>query len=141
MIRLYHIVFNIFIYFSQYRDGERLAIELGRALKKGESKCKVYFLKLSEVTDETEKFPFLCEWIIKTGANVGEVKQEIITHIATLDPKYEIAYEKCRLRKKNWKNPSKVYLDDQTFGDDVSLSNNNCEVIFNGNFFLNFFLK
>lgn len=116
--------------FSFYRDGERLSIELGRALKKGESKCKVYFLKLSEVTDETEKFPFLCEWIIKTGANVGQVKQEILTHIATLDPKYEISYEKCRLRKKNWKNPSKVYLDDQTFGDDVSLSNNGCEVIF-----------
>ena len=30
-------------------------------------------------------------------------------------------FHRCRLRKKNWKNPAKVYLDEQRFEDDISL--------------------
>jgi ubiquitin carboxyl-terminal hydrolase 47 len=104
------------------RDGERLQIELGRALRDGEYKCKLYFLKLSEINDEMEKMPYLCETILRYGAEVGQTKREILAHIATLDPKYNIPYDKCRLRRKSYKNPSKIFLDDQKFGDDIMLT-------------------
>lgn len=37
-------------YSSIRRDGERLQIELGRALQKGEYKCKILYLNLKEVS-------------------------------------------------------------------------------------------
>lgn len=106
------------------RDGERLNIELGRALRSGEYKCKVHYMKLAETVDENEKMPFLCDWILCNGASVGKTKREILAHIAGIDPKYDIPYERCRLRKKNGNCPSKIYLDDQKFGDDVVLLQN-----------------
>lgn len=39
------IVYSIF-----QRDGDRLQIELGRALQKGEFKCKILYLNLKEVS-------------------------------------------------------------------------------------------
>lgn len=36
----------------------------------------------------------------------------------------DIPYNRSRLRKKNWKSPAKVYLDDQKFFDDISIINN-----------------
>jgi ubiquitin carboxyl-terminal hydrolase 47 len=109
---------------SNFKDGERLQIELGRALRDGEYKCKLYFLKLSEINDDMEQLPYLCETILRNGADVGVAKREILAHVATLNPKYKIPYEKCRLRRKTYKNASKVVQDDQKFGDDVFLTSN-----------------
>lgn len=106
------------------RDGERLNIELGRALRSGEFKCKVHYMKLAETIEENEKMPFLCDWILCNGANVGKTKREILAHIASIDSKYDIPLERCRLRKKNGNCPSKIYLDDQKFGDEVVLLQN-----------------
>lgn len=107
-----------------YRDGERLNIELGRALRSGEFKCKVHYMRLAETIEDNEKMPYLCDWILCSGAGVGKTKREILAHIASIDPKYDIPYERCRLRKKNGNCPSKIYLDDQKFGDDVVLLQN-----------------
>lgn len=106
-----------------FRDNERIAIELGRVLGKGEFKLKIFYLNLTEVVDDTDKIPYICEWIFRSGADVGQTKREILEHISTLDPKYKIPYEKCRLRKKTCKNPGKIFLDDQKFEDDIPLTN------------------
>lgn len=96
---------------------------MGRALRKGEYKCKVYFLKLSEINDETEGLPFGCEWILRNGAEVGQTKRDIIAHLASLG-KYDLKYDMCRLRRKLGRLPMDVYTDEQKFGDDVRLNEN-----------------
>lgn len=97
-------------------------IELGRALRNGEYKCKVHYLKLSESLDEMEKMPFLCDWILCYGASIGKTKREILAHIASIDPKYNIPYDRCRLRKLTVRNPTRIYHDDEQFGEYDMLS-------------------
>lgn len=107
-----------------YSDGERLTIELGRALRSGEYKCKVYYMKLADVSDTAENLTFLCDWILCNGASVGKTKREILAQIASNDTPYDIPIERCRLRKKNANSPGKIFLDEQVFGDDVFLLSN-----------------
>ena len=103
---------------STFKDEERLVIELGRALRKGEFKVKLYYLNVAEVTD-LEKLPFVCDYILRDSAEVGQTKREIIAHIRSLDEKYaNLTFERTRLRKKSWKSPAQIYIDDQKFGDD-----------------------
>lgn len=97
-------------------------IELGRALRKGEYKCKISYLKLSQIKDDMEQLTFMCDWILRNGANVGQTKREVIAHLATLG--HDIQYENCRLRHQNRRLPMEIYLDDQKFGDDIRLSEN-----------------
>lgn len=111
---------KIFFRFS-CSDGERLTIELGRALRNGEYKCKVHYMKLSEITETNENLTFLCDWILCNGATVGNTKREILAQIATNDPPLAIPYERCRLRKKYGAIPAKIYLDNEVFGDDIIL--------------------
>lgn len=114
----------IILFFHFCSDGERLTIELGRALRSGEYKCKVYYMKLSEINESSELQTFLCDWILCNGASVGKTKREILAQIASNDPQYQIPYERCRLRKKSTYGPNKIYLDDQIFGDDIILLSN-----------------
>lgn len=130
---------------SIYRDNERLVIELGRALRKGEYKCKVHFLKLNDVVkDDFEKLPVLCEWIFRNGADVGSTKREIIAHLSTVDPKFHsLTMETCRLRKNGYRAPCEIYTDDMKFDDDIRLSEsfevtflNHIESMFNSRYFV-----
>lgn len=103
---------------TAFKDEERLVIELGRALRKGEFKVKLYYLNVGEMTD-IEKLPFVCDYILQDSAEVGQTKREILAHMRTLDEKYaNITFERTRLRKKSWKSPAQIYMDDQKFGDD-----------------------
>lgn len=107
---------------AAFKDEERLVIELGRALRKGEFKVKLYFLNVTEMTD-IEKLPFICDYILRESAEVGQTKREILAHIRGLDEKYEkLTFEKTRLRKKSWKSPAQIYTDDQKFGDDIIIT-------------------
>nr|CAD7439732.1 unnamed protein product [Timema bartmani] len=81
---------------STFRDDEKLTVRLGRALRKGEHRGKVYQLLL----------------------NAKELV--IIIVISPYSVSTKLALEWCRLRKKSWKNPGKVYLDSQKF-EDISL--------------------
>uniref|UniRef100_A0A1B6DYN4 Ubiquitin carboxyl-terminal hydrolase 47 n=1 Tax=Clastoptera arizonana TaxID=38151 RepID=A0A1B6DYN4_9HEMI len=107
-----------------YKNNERLTIKLGRALRNGECSVKVHQL----IPDNVPPFKFLFEWIIAKGRTVGETKREILDE---LNRKYEIAipFDSCRLRKKNWKNPVKVLLDSQKWGDDVQVYSSNFDII------------
>lgn len=107
---------------TAFKDEERLVIELGRALRKGEFKVKLFFLNVSEMTD-IEKLPFICDYILRDSAEVGQTKREILAHIRGLDEKYEkLTFEKTRLRKKSWKSPAQIFMDDQKFGDDIIIT-------------------
>ncbi|XP_046413365.1 ubiquitin carboxyl-terminal hydrolase 47 isoform X1 [Neodiprion fabricii] len=95
---------------SCYQDGERLSVKLGRALRSGEFKVKLFQLLIHS----TEPFKFLCDWIVSNEMTVGQAKKEILAEIKR---KYniDIPYEKCRLRRKNYKTASKVCLDEEKF--------------------------
>lgn len=110
---------------NAYKDGDRLSIELGRVLRKGEFKISLYYFNVNDVVNDVDKLPFLCNWIVRNGQQIGQIKRDILAHLATSDSKYNnLAYDRCRLRKKGWKNISKVHTDDQKIGNDVTLTNN-----------------
>lgn len=68
--------------------------------------------------------PVVCDWILRNGAEVGQTKREIIAHLKTVDSKYSLTYENCRLRKKSYRAPLDIYTDNQQFGDDIRLTDN-----------------
>ncbi|XP_058457623.1 ubiquitin carboxyl-terminal hydrolase 47 [Malaya genurostris] len=106
-------------------DGDRFSIELGRVLRKGEYKVSVYYFNVNDLVDDTEKLPFMCNWIVRDRQLVGEVKCDILAHLAAQDEKYRsLSPNRCRLRRKGWKSISKVYTDNYIIGDDVRLTSN-----------------
>ncbi|XP_055703055.1 ubiquitin carboxyl-terminal hydrolase 47 [Phlebotomus papatasi] len=108
-----------------FKEGEGVIVELGRVLKSTEHLCKVYFLKLSELSDDMEKLPFLCDWILEDGNTVGEIKAKLIKYLSTVDQKYShLVAERCRLRKKSWRSMGKLYMDDKIFTEDIPLTTN-----------------
>ncbi|XP_031348562.1 ubiquitin carboxyl-terminal hydrolase 47 isoform X2 [Photinus pyralis] len=104
---------------GRVKDGDKIAIKLGRVLRKDEHLGKIFHL----TPENSESFTFLFEWVIAKGQTVGQVKKEIL-FAAKKQHMLDIAFNKSRLRVKNWKNPCKVYLDDQKFGDDINLTSN-----------------
>ncbi|KAL9700561.1 hypothetical protein quinque_004002 [Culex quinquefasciatus] len=115
---------------NSYKDGDRLTIELGRVLRKGEYKVSLYYLNVEQMTDESEKLPFLCTWIVRNGQQVGQVKRDILAHLATLaNHKGAPPFDSCRLRKKCWKSISKVYTDDMHIGDETVKLTSNSDLI------------
>lgn len=108
---------------SFHRDGDRLTIELGRVLRKGEYKINLYYFNVNDVVDDLDNLPLLCNWIVRNGQEVGHIKKDVLAHLATSDSKYNnLMHERCRLRKKCWKSISKVYTDEQKIGEDVALT-------------------
>lgn len=113
------------LFFATRRDGERLVIELGRTLRKGEYKYKVFHMKLADVSlPGFEQLPQVCEFIVCSGADVGQIKRAIIAHLATIDAKYDIAFDACRLRLKRYRTPSDIFTDDQRFGEGIEMTEN-----------------
>lgn len=104
---------------SLSKDGEKLIVKLGRVLKENEHAGKVYQL----IPNATEPIRFLCDWVVAKGETVGHAKKEILESIKK-QYQIDIPYNRCRLRKKNWKSPNKVFLDDQKFVDDIVLHTN-----------------
>lgn len=115
---------------SIHREGERLSIELGRALRKGEYKCKVSYMRLVECSAmDFERLQPVCDYIVCSGASVASTKRGILAQLAQLDPiKYNASYESCRLRRKVCRSPNEVYQDDQKFNDDILISESGMEV-------------
>lgn len=100
-------------------------IELGRTLRKGEHKYKVFHMKLADISlPGFEQLPQVTEFIVCNGAEVGQVKRAILADLAAIDPKYDISYDACRLRKKSYRTPSDIFTDDQRFGDDIQMAEN-----------------
>lgn len=92
-----------------FKDGDKLHIELGRNLKKGEHKAKLYYLKLSEITNEVGKLEPVCERVFNAGSLLNDVKRDLIEHLHKLDSKYEtLTMENCRLWERSGKNPLRI---------------------------------
>ncbi|RZF32369.1 hypothetical protein LSTR_LSTR001833 [Laodelphax striatellus] len=104
---------------SNYKDLDKVDIKLERVLRGGEHTVMLFHL----ILDSSQPFKFLCDWVIVKGQTVGKTKQDILNE---LSKKFnmKIPYNKCRLRKKNWRNPTKACLDDQIWEEDIMLTTN-----------------
>ncbi|XP_013394501.1 ubiquitin carboxyl-terminal hydrolase 47 isoform X1 [Lingula anatina] len=101
---------------SSYGDDSRLNIKLGRALKKGEYRAKVYQLLINE----TEPVKLLFDAVFAKGMTVLESKQ-ILQEEMKLQHNLEVPLDRIRLRKKTWRNPGSIFLDDQVYEDDIPI--------------------
>lgn len=99
-------------------DGQTLTVKLGRALSINEFSCKFFLLR----KESTETNHFLFEHILTRGQSVAQVKKEVLLK-AKKQHMLDIPFNKSRLREKCLKKPRKVYLDDQTFSDDILVLN------------------
>nr|XP_053631124.1 ubiquitin carboxyl-terminal hydrolase 47-like [Cherax quadricarinatus] len=105
---------------ASYGDNTRLSVRLGRALLPGEQRGKVYMLEPDNIDDPAR---FLIDWVVCKGDTVGSAKKAIVKEVNTRC-NMNLIPENVRLRKKSWKNPQTIYLDDQKFDDDISLYSN-----------------
>ncbi|XP_064489986.1 ubiquitin carboxyl-terminal hydrolase 47-like isoform X2 [Ornithodoros turicata] len=97
-----------------YTNDEKFEIKLGRALRSGEHRLKIYLL----TPTAAEPSKFLLDWIIPKGAPVQQVKKEILPEIKERC-QLDIPLNRCRLRKKTSTNPGAVYLNSGKFDEDV----------------------
>ena len=77
---------EIYLIYNQ----SKVMVRLGRALRQGEIRGKIYQLAIS---DETEKSKFLFEWVLAPGDRVGDMKRDILAEMKTRFG-IEIPYEK-----------------------------------------------
>ncbi|KAK6187315.1 hypothetical protein SNE40_005373 [Patella caerulea] len=96
-------------------DG-RLNIKLGRALQPDEHRVKVYQL----LVNQSEPCKFLIETIFAKGMTVLESKKIILPEVKEKIG-LDIPLNRCRLRKKTWKNPGNVYQDSLIYDKDISI--------------------
>lgn len=103
-------------------EGETLVIHLGKVLQENEHKAKIYYMKLSELNDDTSKLPYVFEWICKTGMTVTEAKKSLIAQLHRLDKKYDtLSMDNCRIWTKGGRNPIKILANDEALGSDVRI--------------------
>uniref|UniRef100_A0A673CKP5 Ubiquitin carboxyl-terminal hydrolase 47 n=1 Tax=Sphaeramia orbicularis TaxID=375764 RepID=A0A673CKP5_9TELE len=104
---------------SSFSDDNKITIRLGRALKKGEYRVKVYQL----LVNEPEPCKFLVDTVFAKGMTVRQSKEELLPQLKE-QCKLDLSIERVRLRKKTWKNPGTVFLDYHVYEEDISISSN-----------------
>ncbi|XP_056880410.1 ubiquitin carboxyl-terminal hydrolase 47 isoform X6 [Takifugu flavidus] len=104
---------------SSFSDDNKITIRLGRALKKGEYRVKVYQL----LVNEAEPCKFLVDTVFAKGMTVRQSKEELLPLLKE-QCKLDLNIDRVRLRKKTWKNPGTVFLDYHVYEEDISISSN-----------------
>uniref|UniRef100_A0A8C6PI16 Ubiquitin carboxyl-terminal hydrolase 47 n=1 Tax=Nothobranchius furzeri TaxID=105023 RepID=A0A8C6PI16_NOTFU len=105
---------------SSFSDDNKITIRLGRALKKGEYRVKVYQL----MVNEPEPCKFLVDTVFAKGMTVRQSKEELLPQLKE-QCKLDLSVDRYfRLRKKTWKNPGTVFLDYHIYEEDISISSN-----------------
>ncbi|CAH2325585.1 ubiquitin carboxyl-terminal hydrolase 47 isoform X1 [Pelobates cultripes] len=104
---------------SSFSDDNKITIRLGRALKKGEYRVKVFQLLLNE----TEPCKFLLDAVFAKGMSVHQSKEELLPQLRE-QCGLDLSIDRFRLRKKTWKNPGTVFLDYHVYESDISISSN-----------------
>uniref|UniRef100_A0AAX7U840 Ubiquitin carboxyl-terminal hydrolase 47 n=1 Tax=Astatotilapia calliptera TaxID=8154 RepID=A0AAX7U840_ASTCA len=104
---------------SSFSDDNKITIRLGRALKKGEYRVKVYQL----LVNEPEPCKFLVDTVFAKAMTVRQSKEELLPQLKE-QCKLDLSIDRVRLRKKTWKNPGTVFLDYHVYEEDISISSN-----------------
>ncbi|XP_030650227.1 ubiquitin carboxyl-terminal hydrolase 47 isoform X2 [Chanos chanos] len=104
---------------SSFSDDNKITIRLGRALKKGEYRVKVYQLLIND----PEPCKFLVDTVFAKGMTVRQSKEELLPLLRD-QCKLDLSIDRFRLRKKTWKNPGTVFLDYHVYEEDINISSN-----------------
>lgn len=106
---------------AYFSEGESLSVELGKELQPEEHRAKIFFMRLSELNNETGRLPCVCEWIYTDTLTVPEAKANLIAKLQRIDPaKYQtLTMDNCRLWLKGGRSPIKIFSDDETLGTDI----------------------
>ncbi|RXN00992.1 Ubiquitin carboxyl-terminal hydrolase 47 [Acipenser ruthenus] len=104
---------------SSFSDDNKMIIRLGRALKKGEYRVKVYQL----LVNDPEPCRFLIDSVFAKGMTVRQSKEELLLPLKE-QCKLNLSIDRFRLRKKTWKNPGTVFLDYHVYEEDINISSN-----------------
>ncbi|XP_019911257.2 ubiquitin carboxyl-terminal hydrolase 47 isoform X3 [Esox lucius] len=104
---------------SSFSDDNKITIRLGRALKKGEYRVKVYQL----LVNDAEPCKFLVDTVFAKGMTVKQSKEELLPQLRD-QCKLDLSVDRFRLRKKTWKNPGTVFLDYHIYEEDINISSN-----------------
>ena len=115
---LKNVMSQTLVYFS---EGETLTVELGKELQPDEHKAKIYFMRLSELNNETGRLPCICEWIFTHSTTVAAAKASLVSKLHRIDNiKYKsLNIENCRLWLKGGRRLIKILSDDETLGSDI----------------------
>ncbi|XP_020645564.3 ubiquitin carboxyl-terminal hydrolase 47 isoform X1 [Pogona vitticeps] len=104
---------------SSFSDDNKITIRLGRALKKGEYRVKVYQLLIND----PEPCKFLLDSVFAKGMTVRQSKEELLPQLRE-QCGLNLTIDRFRLRKKTWKNPGTVFLDYHVYEEDINISSN-----------------
>ncbi|KAH0620880.1 hypothetical protein JD844_021747 [Phrynosoma platyrhinos] len=104
---------------SSFSDDNKITIRLGRALKKGEYRVKVYQL----LVNDPEPCKFLLDSVFAKGMTVRQSKEELLSQLRE-QCGLDLTIDRFRLRKKTWKNPGTVFLDYHVYEEDINISSN-----------------
>ncbi|GAB6023955.1 Ubiquitin carboxyl-terminal hydrolase 47 [Chamberlinius hualienensis] len=102
-----------------YSDDAQMVVKVGRALRKGEFRVKIFQFLINE----PEPAVFLIDWIVVKGVTVLQTKKEILPEIKS-NCNLDVPLNRCRLRKKHWRTPATIFIDSQRFDDDISIYDN-----------------
>ncbi|XP_072516804.1 ubiquitin carboxyl-terminal hydrolase 47 isoform X3 [Salminus brasiliensis] len=111
---------------SSFSDDNKITIRLGRALKKGEYRVKVYQLLVNDPEvgrPGWKPCKFLLDTVFAKGMTVRQSKEELLPQLKD-QCKLDLSIDRFRLRKKTWKNPGTVFLDYHVYEEDINISSN-----------------
>ncbi|XP_067902795.1 ubiquitin carboxyl-terminal hydrolase 47 isoform X3 [Heterodontus francisci] len=104
---------------SSFSDDNKVTIRLGRALRKGEYRVKVYQL----LVNDPEPCKFLLDAVFAKGMTVLQSKEELLPQLRE-QCGLDLSIDRFRLRKKTWKNPGTIFLDYHIYEEDINISSN-----------------
>uniref|UniRef100_A0A1X7T1J6 Ubiquitin carboxyl-terminal hydrolase 47 C-terminal domain-containing protein n=1 Tax=Amphimedon queenslandica TaxID=400682 RepID=A0A1X7T1J6_AMPQE len=102
--------------FEDVKSGSKLIVRLGRALRRGEKRIKLYLIQVNN----TEFCKFMMDTGYAKGTPVRELKKQIIEEAKVQGIDCVLELDKMRLRDKRGVSPGSVYLDHERI-DDASL--------------------
>uniref|UniRef100_UPI00398E4669 ubiquitin carboxyl-terminal hydrolase 47 isoform X2 n=1 Tax=Pristiophorus japonicus TaxID=55135 RepID=UPI00398E4669 len=104
---------------SSFSDDNKITVRLGRALRKGEYRVKVYQL----LVNDPEPCKFLLDAVFAKGMSVRQSKEELLPQLGE-QCGLDLSIDRFRLRKKTWKNPGTIFLDYHIYEEDINISSN-----------------
>ncbi|GBP10400.1 Ubiquitin carboxyl-terminal hydrolase 47 [Eumeta japonica] len=104
-----------------FSAGVEISVELGKELQQDEHKAKIYFMRLSELNNESARLPCVCEWIYRDSMTAATAKLQLVAKLHRIDlAKYKsLNIKNCRLWLKGGRSPIKIYTDDETLSCDI----------------------
>ncbi|XP_073239292.1 ubiquitin carboxyl-terminal hydrolase 47-like [Porites lutea] len=101
---------------TNFADNSKLRVKYGRAVKEGEHQLKMFLLTPAE----KEPFKYICDWITSDGMSIKTCKELLLPEICQRCG-IDVPVENLRMRRKNWKNPGRVYVDSQVFEENIQV--------------------